>query len=510
LLLAPLLVLVFGEYRAGYTHMSSLSPDLSVLALGIIISAQLLLFTARSEYTGVRRFYELVCIVLLASAGITIKLSFAVLGLSILGVAVGIWLLRRGRAMHSPGMLLLLSLPAAALLLPWMIRGVLLSGYVAYPSTIGAFDVGWRVPRFMAINDANIIMGWARKPRVPWADVLDSNDWFWPWWSKFIRWGETRLVIVAGVLAALMICFGRTEGARLRARYLFLIPLVASIIVWFFLAPDMRFAGASFWALAAGLCAIAAEDAMERVAPSLPGMRWAALVLSAACLVYIWPFRTPLWYPADQQSAFGLHPPPQIAYRSPSTASGLVVHVPESGDQCWTVPLPCAPYFRSDLSLREPDRLSAGMLLSVSLMPRAAGFVATPDVGVQVVSGWYEPDSKVNIRWMKNPGKMLLYTEQPVLVRLSLKPYVMNVDRAFGQTGQLMLTTDDRTHLQLSVKSEVISRIVLPLHQGYNILTFELLAGNFVPKDHLPNSNDTRELSIAFYPIEVAALKSLD
>jgi hypothetical protein len=508
LLLAPLLVLVFGEYRAGYTHMSSLSPDLSVLGLGSILSAQLLLFTAHSEYTGVQRVYDLFCIVLLASVGITIKLSFAALGLSILGIATAIWLLRCGRAMRT--MLLAVSLPAAALLLPWMIRGVLLSGYIAYPSTIGAFDFGWRVPRFIAINDANIIMGWARKPRVHWATVLDSNDWFWPWWSKFIRSGETRLVIVAGVLAGLMFCFRRNHEPRLRARYLFLIPLVASIVIWFFLAPDMRFAGASFWALAAGLCAVAAEDAMDRVAPSLPGMRWAALVLSAAYLAYIWPFRTPVWYPADPQSAFGLHPPPQIAYRSAATASGLVVHVPESGDQCWSIPLPCAPYFRPDLHLREPTQLSAGMAVTASLMPRAVGFIATPDIGVQEVSGWYAPEAKLNIRWMKNPGKMLLYTEKPVLVQLSLKPYVMNVDRAFGRTGQLILTTDERRRIQMPVESEMVCRMALPLHEGFNILTFELLAGNFVPKEHDPNNNDTRELSIAFYPIEVATLKLLD
>jgi hypothetical protein len=217
-----------------------------------------------------------------------------------------------------------------------------------------------------------------------------------------------------------------------------------------------------------------------------------------------------VWYPADPQSAFGLHPPPQIAYRSAATASGLVVHVPESGDQCWSIPLPCAPYFRPDLHLREPTQLSAGMAVTASLMPRAVGFVATPDIGVQEVSGWYAPEAKLNIRWMKNPGKMLLYTEKPVLVQLSLKPYVMNVDRAFGRTGQLILTTDERRRIQMPVESELVCRMALPLHEGFNILTFELLAGNFVPKEHDPNNNDTRELSIAFYPIEVATLKLLD
>ena len=44
------------------------------------------------------------------------------------------------------------------------------------------------------------------------------------------------------------------------------------------------------------------------------------------------------------------------------TDSGLRVYVPYDDHQnrCWDAPLPCAPKFRADLRLRDPEDMSKG------------------------------------------------------------------------------------------------------------------------------------------------------
>jgi hypothetical protein len=42
------------------------------------------------------------------------------------------------------------------------------------------------------------------------------------------------------------------------------------------------------------------------------------------------------------------------------TRSGLVVHVPRAGEQCWDAPLPCTPYPHESLALRLPGDIGAG------------------------------------------------------------------------------------------------------------------------------------------------------
>jgi hypothetical protein len=61
----------------------------------------------------------------------------------------------------------------------------------------------------------------------------------------------------------------------------------------------------------------------------------------------------------------GLHAPPDPPLKSFVTRSGLLLYVPEKGDQCWDAPLPCTPYPNSDLRLRSQGDTSHGFMLEV-------------------------------------------------------------------------------------------------------------------------------------------------
>ena len=91
------------------------------------------------------RIESLPTISLLAMVGATVKLSFAAFGMSAVALA---WLVQvaRDRTVRSGVRATLVVVLLAAMITgPWCLRGIMLSGYPAYPATVGRCAVGWAV-----------------------------------------------------------------------------------------------------------------------------------------------------------------------------------------------------------------------------------------------------------------------------------------------------------------------------------------------------------------------------
>ena len=138
------------------------------------------------------------------------------------------------------------------------IRDYLLSGWLLFPATAFPMPVDWRVPDPAASREW--IMSWAREPGASPEDVLNSWDWLWRWvgrtasdWSVLFMFGS--------ILASLLIWLFLRNDRRLSATQpgvsqpsqgstrvgvkgltLLLVPSFAALAVWFFAAPDPRFA----------------------------------------------------------------------------------------------------------------------------------------------------------------------------------------------------------------------------------------------------------------------------
>jgi hypothetical protein len=352
-LAAALAAPVFVE--AGHRMASGYNPDLPAFVLGTVISLRLLRLLLENEAAE-----GLFLIGLLAAVGATVKLSFVALGATSLLVAAVV-VYRRGPL---PTRAVAATLGAIALAaVPWLARGIILSGYPAYPAAFGAMPVEWRMPPDLLDEERGEIAGWARDSSRPWREVLSGWEWLRPWWRR-VSYDRGRFVVPLALLvpaAALALLARRGRGqAGPNGLWLFLLPAGAAAAFWFLTAPDPRFAGAALWALGAGALTLAAEEGIRRKAlGALPG-----LVVLALCGAF------PLVALADavrgEDFSRGFAPTPVAELKSLRTRSGLEVYVPAgSDDRSFDAPLPATTpsRFRPDLRLRREDDLSSGFVL---------------------------------------------------------------------------------------------------------------------------------------------------
>jgi len=350
-------VLTMGPNGASH------SPDLAVYILGFVLGSEVLrLLESAADAPSVAggaaatrnpellmQFYG---IVLIAAVGVTVKLNvlvFAVvsciLGLSAVSQAIGLNRAIRGR------------FPVMALgcvgfvVVPWCLRGVLLTGSIGYPSSLLTFPVEWRVPVEAAQAYVHEIRAWARQPYEDPDVVMAGWAWIRPWANEMMR-GPYHVVtpLALGLVGAPLIAWAtRIRISALGFPVSFLMLPVAALLFWFLAAPDPRFAGASFWLLGAGALSLVLAE-LDR--------KTVSIVLISFAMVSMTMNFNPIAFVLRWQRDMGPERTGPLA--TMTTASGLQVHVPVEGYQVWRAPLPSTPYFNPDLRLRVPGDLSAG------------------------------------------------------------------------------------------------------------------------------------------------------
>ena len=138
--------------------------------------------------------------------------------------------------------------------LPWVVRNLILSGYLVYPGlTLDPFQFDWRIPAEAVIRESEVITAWARFSAGEIADVLamSTTEWINAW---FHNQTPNRQIIFLLILAApfaytLLLgllsfvkrdLFHHTRD-RLKSLALPMLAAYASIAFWFFKAPFFRF-----------------------------------------------------------------------------------------------------------------------------------------------------------------------------------------------------------------------------------------------------------------------------
>lgn len=358
LFLAPVIMKTIRPYS---------SPDIVVFILGIALSAKFLHFLENNDspnsFINKEIEYAIFVIASLSILGITIKLSFLALGVIILLITIIIWFIKSQGKFVDKKLFIWIGGCVTLGLVVWMIRGVILSGYIAYPSTFGAFPIEWRVPYASVLNEANWIRGWARMPHVHWNKVLGNWYWFSTWLVRFKRYKFDAIlplyISFIGIALIMLQKFIKKKNYEMpKTMWIFLLPPVVSIIFWFFTAPTVRFAGASFWLLGAGSMILATSYSKKLQERKI---LFIILVMSFCILYKFFPFKN-LILTKDKINNF--YDIPKVTLKKDITNSGLVMFLPEKGDQCWDAPLPCTPYMNPDLRLRRKGDMQYGFIIS--------------------------------------------------------------------------------------------------------------------------------------------------
>lgn len=271
---------------------------------------------------------------------------------------------------------------ASVLFVVMMVRDALLSGWLLFPASLLALPVGWRVPD---TTDTRLwMLSWAREPTGDPAKVLADWAWFRPWLGRALDDWAVRGALGMLVLFVVVVLVSRMSddseapstdsrclGLPSRLAWLLvLVPAVGTVIVWFWAAPDPRFA----WGAIVLLGLVPVSLALFTLASRLQGGSFAdlvpAIVAGFMCAAIVPPavagivqikgfiedgyeVRTVSFGPIDVTGAvIPVTTPDVYEFR---LDGGRTVVVPRDSDQCWmSFPL-CRPYPDPTLQFMGPD-----------------------------------------------------------------------------------------------------------------------------------------------------------
>ena len=508
LLLAPTLGQIFNP------HFSSLTPDILIFILGIVLISRYYHFFITDGEDIDHKYYDVFFISILCVIGMTIKLNFIPFGGSMFVVVIVAWLLDYSKQdkKKAKKTLLLILLLNAALLSIWAVRSVILSGYIFFPYTLGSLSLTWRVPRPLALSVTNWIRSWARAPGAFWTDVLDNWNWFRPWLKNFPY--EYTKPLITGLLALTSYLITRPRIMRNSPRnnYAYLVilwPPFISVIFWFLSAPDPRFSGACFWMFGAGFAALAIDNINLKNSITIRTLEY---LLCLSFSVYLFPSYGSLFILPNHKGG-PLYDFPRPEYSTIFLSNQTQINIPTNTDQCWNIPIPCTPYYRPTLKLIKND-LDSGFLLDntvtfadIHQVSTPKGLTVSPGIGVALMGGnWFHFEEGTNLRWMRTPGTILAYTEHAKYVKLTLKPFVMNVHGILRNEGQLKISLNNLSSSELSLQSGTVTEAVLSLRPDFNIIILNLAADSARSNETSVDNADTRAISVAFSSIELSSI----
>lgn len=185
---------------------------------------------------------------LIAVWAISVKLSAAVI--IILAVYPAIVLIREKQW----NTVIIDLVSGVIILLPWLIRNVIISGYLIYPYTMfDFFNVDWKMPKSLVDYDRKEIIVWGRGTKDVSRYDESIGQWIGTWYSS--QMARDKLFILAGLLAVaaliifIVICIIGKKRNKESCKDIFMKPqellVVISAVIclafWFFSAPLLRY-----------------------------------------------------------------------------------------------------------------------------------------------------------------------------------------------------------------------------------------------------------------------------
>jgi len=353
-LLLEVILLPAVLLAAVHSWLSSYSMDLPVVMVALVASSKLFCLAVEDNPSPAERRFQTVLTCMLLCMAVCFKISTIVFALTGWVVAIGVYLARTYRKGPVLKTLGFAAAGSILLIVPWLARGVVLSGYPLYPSRLGAVPVEWKLPEAIRRMDAESISSFARS-----ADIENSGH---HWMVGRIRtlnremWLPICLVGLGGIFALIVSFRRKWAHAARHGGWILLVHSGAGIVFWFVTAPLPRFGWYMCWIFAAGLLA-----SLFRCFAGTWRKRTHAVILAGLLVLAAVNVKKFFIGPGPD---YGFHPTPVAQFEPYRTRSGLVVNVPTGRYRlCWNAPLPCSPQKHPNLALRREGDLSGGFVM---------------------------------------------------------------------------------------------------------------------------------------------------
>lgn len=317
-LLGPLLVL--------RPWIASPMPDSGLTLLVLLVLG----WALEREECGVPRLRaDVLAISMVALTAVTFKLSGAYL------LSLPAWYLLRMRPVERFSYASRLLLLALVVLLPWLGRNYLLSGYLYYPLpgfVLSAPD--WQIPAAQVRLELAEVVRFARHPAADWfsAGNVPLRDWLPFWYGQQEPADKALLWLLLAVPIGVAAKFVGDKTSRVASGYYVLyLLLLGGTGAWFASAPALRFGyGYLLGVVGLGLSLLLAPRASRL-------LLYGALLLSIAYAVN------------GSRNELRKLPPAALLrpadYPKPPLRTVLVqgrpVLIPTEGGRCWNAPVPC-------------------------------------------------------------------------------------------------------------------------------------------------------------------------
>ncbi len=143
---------------------------------------------------------------------------------------------------------LALLFPGIFILVPYITRNAILSGWLFYPLPFLRLNFDWTVPGSFVKSVYSITQAWAKVPGIEYVKYIDSSFWEWfpVWFSRNSNTTELKLLYIG--LFVLLILFvkkfiKKSKSIDLSNIYFLTLASLISFVYILFTAPDFRFGG---------------------------------------------------------------------------------------------------------------------------------------------------------------------------------------------------------------------------------------------------------------------------
>ncbi len=336
-------LLVFLTMIFLYDNLSSPTPDFLSITIPLFILSRVIQLAERKELS----LNHFIPIIILSVYILTTKMA------TIPALLLVVCLCYKYKAETKK---LLVLVPVLALIvLPWLIRNVILSGWLIYPfPSLNLFSFDWQVPVAKVIAEKAAVTGWARSPNAGYvaAAKMDFATWF-PLWCRQLTL-QGKLLFSAALCCPIFIfisqLFRKNNIGFLKN--IVVITSFAGVVFWLFLAPEFRF-GQAFIVFSAisPLLLIPCKTVVGKKPLSL-----FALLMLGFLFIQLFTGKNYVLNAAYQIKKLAIRPqliqtPANLTFKA-YLINGTVIYAPVKSDKCYCHIIPCAAHIDSTITLR--------------------------------------------------------------------------------------------------------------------------------------------------------------
>ena len=342
-------------YTLLTVNISSNSPDIPSACLQIHLYLCFASFLADSEEKTRRSVFGTLLILTALSLSIKLNSVFMVAAIAVLALAV--LLIRSGPMILASQQILFTGLAAATIFFPWVLRGIVTSGYPFFPSSVLGGPFAWRIPDSAVSHFYDLTVYWARQPYFELEKVRTGFAWVPEWfqrsWQLKDQFEKPLILCAVWTLLLVLLAWKWKDLRRNVIRLsLMILPVLVSLVMWFFTAPEPRYLGSMTWLLplAVPLALISETALLSRafIGVSLC-VNYAALGNLRYNTQWAWKRRAP-----------GFPEIRKVELNETANPFGIHLYYPKNGDQVFDAPLPATRENRPKLRLLDKTKGISG------------------------------------------------------------------------------------------------------------------------------------------------------